>query len=959
MNSSELALYLEAGFIDFNIGTDERFLPKILTNNQQKQVKVLESLLVEMESCDDFFFSVAFVTNSGIACLIDTLQELQNRNIKGKILASQYQNFTEPRALRRLLQFPNLELKIITSDYNFHAKGYLFHSLATQNTEENYTMIIGSSNLTQSALTINREWNVRLSSMKDGALIKQMQAELEKAWDDATPVTEEWINVYEKIYHEAKTQRNKAETQILNLYKINPNKMQTAALQGIAQLRAEGKDRALLISATGTGKTFLSAFDVRTVNPKRCLFVVHRGLIARNSLASFKHVIGSKKSFGLYSGAKKETNADYLFATVQTLCKDENLHSFAPDEFDYIIVDEVHHAGAETYRKILDYFKPKFLLGMTATPERTDGYDIFKAFNYNIAYEIRLNEALAENMLVPFHYHGVSEIVLEGEVLSDHSDFNKLVCEERVKHILKYADFYGCDQGRVKGLVFCSQIDEAKKLCNAFNEHGKKSAWISGETSEVDRKKLIECLETDDKNNNDALDYLFSVDVLNEGVDIPSVNQIIMLRPTESAIVFVQQLGRGLRKNKDKRYLEVIDFIGNYENNYLLPIALYGDRSYSREHVRRNMHNNFLPGASTVHIDDIAKERIFKKLDTVNLKSMKTLKEAYSLVKFKLGRAPMMMDFVNLGDRDPYLFVEAKKSYYEFKQCVDYEQSTLTKEHLQILQFISLEIANGKRLEEIILLERLIQSKVIKKSDFFAYMHNNLQLDTSEATLKGVENVLSLDFFKDADKVKYGNQALIVSTDDTIALSSYFKNLLGNSEFMLYLKDTLAYGKHRFLEDFDKSKFYHGFKLYGSYTRKDACRILNWPKDESSTVYGYRVKYGTCPMFVTYNKSEGINQSIQYEDAFINNAHFHWWTRNRVDIESKEVYAIQNPETLKLLFIKKSDDNGSEFYCMGAVTYQKCVGNTIMSKGKKLSIVEVFYAMDVPVETKIYKYFVG
>ena len=173
MNSSELALYLEAGFIDFNIETDERFLPKILTNNQQEQVKVLENLLFELEHCDEFFFSVAFVTNSGIACLIDTLKELENKHIKGKILASQYQNFTEPRALRRLLQFPNLELKIITSDYNFHAKGYLFHTHATSAKDENYTMIVGSSNLTQSALTVNREWNVQLSSMKDGALIRR------------------------------------------------------------------------------------------------------------------------------------------------------------------------------------------------------------------------------------------------------------------------------------------------------------------------------------------------------------------------------------------------------------------------------------------------------------------------------------------------------------------------------------------------------------------------------------------------------------------------------------------------------------------------------------------------------------------------------------------------------------------------------------------------------------------
>lgn len=957
MNSSELALYLEAGFIDFNVETDDRFLPKILTNNQQKQVKVLENLIFELENCNDFFFSVAFVTNSGIACLIDTLDKLQNNNIKGKILASQYQNFTEPRALRRLLQFPNLELKIITSDYNFHAKGYLFHTQANVKSEENYTMIIGSSNLTQSALTVNREWNVQLSSMKDGALIKQMQAELNKAWEDATVVTNEWIDAYEKIYHEAFKQRKSSANKIIQLYKINPNKMQTAALQSIERLRNEGKDKALLISATGTGKTYLSAFDVRAAKPNRCLFLVHRGLIARKSLQSFSQIIDPHIKLGLYTNGYKELNADYIFATVQTLTKDENLHAFAPNAFDYIIVDEAHHAGANTYQKILQYFKPKFLLGMTATPERTDGYDIFKDFDYNIAYEIRLNQALAENMLVPFHYHGVSEIKVNGELLDENTSFNNLVSEERVKHILYYADFYGCDQGRVKGLVFCSNKEEANALCEAFNQHGKRSAVIIGNTTESERKNLIKRLEINNYHDNDALDYLFSVDVLNEGVDIPSINQIIMLRPTQSAIVFVQQLGRGLRKSNDKRYLEVIDFIGNYDNNYLLPIALYGDRSYNREHVRRLIHNNFLPGASTVHFDDIAKERIFNKLNTTNLKTLKSLAESYKLVKFKLGHPPMMMDFINLGDKDPYLFVEAKKSYYAFKQHVDHFESTLEKLHIDLLTFISLEIANGKRLEEIILLQYLLEHKEISLNSFKIMLKENYQILSFDETIASVINVLTMQFFKTSDAQKYGNTALINVDNNNIKLSEKFRELLNNKEFELYVNDTLEYGKYRFLADFDVQKYYYGFKLYGSYTRKDACRILNWLKDESSTVYGYRVKYNTCPIFVTYQKSDDISESTQYEDSFIDRSHFHWWTRSKVTIESKEVNEIRKISTLKLLFIKKNDDEGSEFYFMGAVNHENSISNTISSNGKKLSIVEVFYSMSVPVEPKIYNYF--
>lgn len=662
MNREELAICLEAGFIDFNIDTDERFLPKILTNNQNRQQKVLESLLHELEHCDEFFFSVAFVTNSGIACLVDVLQELANKNIRGKILASQYQNFTEPRALRRLIAFPNLQVKIITADYNFHAKGYLFGRKTSDGNGENdnYTMIIGSSNLTQSALTVNREWNVQLSSLKNGALIKQMQSEMERAWGEATEVTEDWIVAYDKIYCQAKGVRQANHKKIINLYQINPNNMQVVALKNIERLRAEGKDRALLISATGTGKTYLSAFDVKLVRPKRCLFLVHRELIARSAKDSFERIIDREFTMGLYTGGTKDSDRDYLFATVQTMKQDENLHSFTPDTFDYIIVDEAHHAGADTYKKILAYFKPKFLLGMTATPERTDGYDIFKDFNYNIAYEIRLNQALSENMLVPFHYHGISEIIVDGKILNDKTDFRYLVCDERVEHILKYADFYGCDQGRVKGLVFCSRLEEANELAKAFNLRGKRAAVISGSTSEEQRSKLIQRLESDNIACDEQLDYLFAVDVLNEGVDIPAINQIIMLRPTESAIVFVQQLGRGLRKSKDKRYLEVIDFIGNYENNYLLPIALYGDRSYNRERIRKILHNNFLPGASTVYFEDIVKEKIFKAINTNHLEQMREYKSSYQLVKFKIGRAPMMMDFVSVGDKDPYLFVKKK-----------------------------------------------------------------------------------------------------------------------------------------------------------------------------------------------------------------------------------------------------------------------------------------------------------
>ena len=960
MNREELAICLGAGFIDYNIDKDERFLPKILTNNSEKKVKVLETLLYQMKNCDEFFFSVAFVTNSGVACMIDILNELKERNIKGKILASQYQNFTEPRALRRLLQFPNLELKIITADYNFHAKGYLFHKVADEEkqTEDSYNLIIGSSNLTQTALTVNREWNVQLSSLENGALVKQMQEELEKAWDDATVVDDDWIDSYEAIYKEARSSRIGQRNRIIDLYKINPNKMQAEALKSLKELREEGKDKALLISATGTGKTFLSAFDVKIARPKRFLFIVHRNLIARTAKESYEKIIDKDIKTGIFSGSRKEIDQDYLFSTIQTLCKDENLHMFAPDHFDYIVVDEVHRAGAKTYQKVLDYFKPKFLLGMTATPERTDDGDIFKMFDYNIAYEIRLNQALSENMLVPFHYHGISELMVDGKVIDELSDFRLLVSEERVKHILKYADFYGCDEGRVKGLVFCSKIDEAKALAEKFCEYGKKAIALTGASSEEERSKAIERLESDELPVNEQLDYIFTVDIFNEGIDIPCINQIILLRPTESAIIFVQQLGRGLRKSQDKRYLEVIDFIGNYGNNYLLPIALFGNRSYNKEKVRREMHNNHIPGASTVYFDDVSQKRIFEALNNGKIAQFREYKKSYELVKMQLGRVPMMMDFVRLGDKDPYLFVLKDGSYFHFKQHVDLAESTMNDLHQRLLKFIGLEVANGKRLEEVFILKELLHKSSISFLDVISDMLQKYDLEVNVKSIIGAINVLKMGFFKIADVNKYGNIELVSENQGNISLTKEFSALLENEEFLAYFKDALDYAEYSFMETYDKKTYFGGLKLYENYSRKDVCRILNWEKDESATVYGYRVKYNTCPMFVTYNKQDDISESTKYEDRFISRSMFSWMTRNRVTLESAEVEAIQRDDVRKLLFVKKSDGEGTDFYYMGDVDTHKCIQTTIDGKdGKKLSIVNVLYDMQQVVNDKIYSYF--
>lgn len=946
---------LREGFIDYTVDADKRYVPKIVTNNKEKHKKVLDTILTQLYQCDTFLFSVAFITKSGIACIKDALVE--NKNVKGKILASQYLNFTEPMALREILKFPNVEIRMMTEERAFHAKGYLFHH--TEDKPEDYTMVIGSSNMTANALTHNQEWNVFFTSAKEGALIRETREEFDALWQSAEPVTEDWISTYEQIYH---VQHKRDQSTYIPFHKIQPNAMQQKALQGIQKLREQGQHRGLLISATGTGKTYVSAFDVHRYQPKRFLFVVHREMILRSAQKSYQNVGFSPTDMGRLTGHDKDIHKKYIFATIQTLANDEILHTFLPDTFDYIVMDEVHHGGAATYQKVLQYFKPNFLLGMTATPERTDGFDIYELFDHNIAYEIRLHDALEENMLVPFHYHGISEIMVNGTVLADKSSFNQLTCEARVQHILHYADVYGSDTDRVKGLVFCNAVDVAKSLADAFCSHGKRAVSLDGSASEQQRTDAVRRLEADAKTSPDYLDYIFTCDLFNEGIDIPQVNQIIMLRPTQSAIVFVQQLGRGLRKYPHKRYLEVLDFIGNYENNFLLPIALYGDRTYDKDFVRQLMHTNFLPGATSVYFDTIAKERIYQAIDAKKtLADLKDLKEAYYNMEYRLGKRPMMMDFVRLGDKDPYLFIlQDKRSYYRFVQRVQPYDPILTKAHQAILTMTSLELANGKRIEDVLVLQTILQQPVVTTAEIVKQIQTKYGYIPTDETMRSVANVLTLQFFVKTAQEKYGNQPLIRYENHQYIRTDYVTALCRNTEFQQYMSDVLAYATYRFelLYIGHEHEEVRGFIRYAKYSRKDVSKLLHYETNREGTLNGYAIVGNTCPIFVTYHKREDISANTKYEDKFVSPQQFSWMTRARVKITSPQVVQIQNHQVRKLLFIKKSDSEGRDFYYLGDVTVLgRPVQTTIANdKGEEFPIVNFKFLLDKPVEDTLYTY---
>ena len=948
---------LHTGFIQYQKDSLEEYEPSLLVNDRKREKKVLTDIIKELNSCDAFYFSVAFVTNSGIASLINTLKELEEKGVQGKIIVSQYQNFTQPEALRRLKALTNIELKIVTED-NFHAKSYIFRK------GTRFTLIIGSSNLTQNALSYNKEWNLKVSSMENGDLLKYIMEEFNRTFNDANEVTDEWIEAYEKLYKMQYQAKKQIALDIQDTQKILPNKMQLEALSALNKLREEGKDKALLVSATGTGKTYFSAFDAQRVNPKRLLFVVHRENITRAALRSYRSIFGPNVEMGVLSGNSKVFHARFVFATVQTLSKEETLAKFSPDEFEYIVIDEVHRSGAKSYEKILNYFKPKFLLGMSATPERTDGYDIYKTFDYNIAYEIRLNRALEENMLCPFHYYGVSELEIDGQIVSEKTAFNQLVCEERVERIIEKAKLYGWDKGRVKGLVFCSTVNEARELSRQFNCRGYKTLALDGSSSEDERERAIKALEKDETDDT-YLDYIFTVDIFNEGVDIPSVNQIIMLRPTQSAIVFIQQLGRGLRKSQDKEYVVVIDFIGNYANNYLVPIALYGDHSFNKDNLRKLMNSGScaIPGVSTINFDHITKERIYESINKSNMSTKKALVEEYKLLKYKLGKIPRMMDFVIHGSREPLAFVDYSGSYYQFIVSIgEVVEDTLTASQRAHLEFYSKELGSGKRVEELILLKELIDTNKITKSEFKQKIKNRYGYEVSEPTLISAVSYLNGLFFKQQDQIKYQQPNSILEEDEVLSISLILQEELKNETFKNQLVDLIEYGIYQFDKHYKVTQYNDGFIHCGKYSRKDVCRILNWDKDESSTMYGYRIKHNTCPIFVTYHKQEDISETTKYEDCFINRKQFSWMTRSGVNIESKEVVAIRESKEAGLripLFVKKSDGEGSDFYYLGDVSPIAISQATIKNnKNEEKPIVNIIFDLDKEVPDHLYEYLI-
>lgn len=950
--AQELQQSLASALIDDKINSLPDLQPQIIYNDYNSGSNLLVELLQELQTCKRFYFAIAFITQSGLICLKECLKLLQEKNITGDILTTDYLYFNQPKALQELQQYPNLNIRIYTKE-NFHIKGYIFEQ------NDYYTLIVGSNNLTQTALKANKEWSLKINSLANGALINNTLSQFQQMWQEAIPLTDIWLKQYTDKYHSLQKLKREFATAQENISTndITPNKMQQEALTALAKLQQDNKHKALLISATGTGKTYLSAFAVKKANPKRLLFLAHREQILKQACKTFAKIIPDSQ-YGILSANHKDFHKPYLFSTINMLSKEENLTQFAPTHFDYIIIDETHRAGASSYLKILNYFQPQFLLGMTATPERTDGFDIYQLFDHNIAYEIRLNQAMQENLLCPFHYFGITDITVDDQEINDNSTFNDLTTDARVTHIINQSQYYGFSGERLRGLIFCSQIEEAQILSQKFNEQGFNTIALSGKDSQETRTNAIHKLEQ--KERSTGLDYIFTVDIMNEGIDIPAVNQIIMLRPTKSAIIFVQQLGRGLRKYPQKDYVVILDFIGNYQNNFMIPIALSGDTSYNKDNIRHYVAegNRFIFGSSTIHFDKVARQKIYQAIDSAKLSDTALLKNEYLQLKQKLGKIPSIFDFSQFGSIDILKFLDKFKTYHNFLQKYDKDYTirfnTIQEE---ILYFISYRFAKGKRIHELLALKLLLKNTSHLLMDTTHILttkyHQELTEQIKVSLIRNLTNLFTIS----NEQAKFSNCIFIKENNNDYIISDIFKSALLDEKFYFQINEILDFALERYQKYYQNRYKDTNLVLYQKYTYEEVCYLLNWPQKINPNAmagYFYERTTHTMPVFINYIAPD--KKRVDYTNEFLSNTLITAYSKSNRKLDSsdaKHIYNAKEEQNKLYLFVRKpsEDKEAKEFYFLGEITAQ---GKPEFAP--KYNGFKILYKLDTPVRADIFDY---
>lgn len=647
----------------------------VMTGDRNRNRFLYYQLKMSMRKASKIDMIVSFLMESGVRMLLKDLQDALDRGAKVRILTGNYLGITQPSALCLIKK--ELGSKVDLRFYNdkrrsFHPKSYIFHY---ENTGEIY---IGSSNISRSALTSGIEWNYRFNSLDDKKNFDLFFDTFSDLFENhSIVIDDEELARYSKSWHKPAVSKDLAKYDDLEDHAdtgvevlFQPRGAQIEALYALEDSRSEGAIKGLVQAATGVGKTYLAAFD--SVKYKHVLFVAHREEILKQAAESFKNVRNSD-DYGFFDGKQKDTDKAVIFASVATLGRDEYLKQdfFAPDYFDYIVIDEFHHAVNNQYQKIAAYFKPQFLLGLTATPERMDGKNIYEICDYNVPYEISLKEAINKGLLAPFHYYGIYDEtdysllhLVKGRY--DEKELNETYIGNVKRYDLIYKYYMKYHSKRALG--FCCSKQHAEEMAREFCKRGIESVAVysnaDGEFSE-DRDTAIKKLK------NQQIRVIFSVDMFNEGVDIAALDMVMFLRPTDSPIVFLQQLGRGLRTSKGKNYLNVLDFIGNYEKAGRAPLLLSGSKNFSEKPAYDYLEMEY-PDDCIVDFD-IKLIDLFKEFDKKSLSVKERIKQEFLRVKELLdGKPPTRMELFTYMDDDIYRYCMNHAKENPFRRYMDF-----------------------------------------------------------------------------------------------------------------------------------------------------------------------------------------------------------------------------------------------------------------------------------------------
>ena len=789
-----------------------------LTGGQDKRMYLYYQLLNSLKRADSVDIVVSFLMESGVRMLLGELDNALKRGAKIRILTGNYLGITQPSALYLIKH--KLGEQVDLRFYNeknrsFHPKSYMFHY------KDYSTIYIGSSNISKSALTSGIEWNYRFSSKTDSHNYEKFyNTFLDLFEHHSIVIDDDELKRYSKNWHRPAVSKDldrydlQDDETTNNLALFEPRGAQIEALCALENTRAEGAGRALVQAATGVGKTYLAAFDSKDY--ERVLFVAHREEILKQAAQSFKNVRNSD-DYGFFDGESKCTDKSMIFASVATLGRSEYLNNkyFASDYFNYIVIDEFHHAVNDQYQRIVNYFKPQFLLGLTATPERMDGRNIYEICDYNVPYEISLKEAINKGMLVPFHYYGIF----------DDTDYSKLhivrgrydekeLNETYIGNVHRYELIYKyyCKYGSRQALGFCCSKEHAREMAREFSSRGIPSVAVFSDASGEYTEKRNVAIQ---KLKNGEIRAIFSVDMFNEGVDITSVDMVMFLRPTESPIVFLQQLGRGLRKCRGKEFLTVLDFIGNYEKAGRVRFLLEGKSDMYREGCHLSDTLRF-PDDCMVDFD-LKLIDLFAEMDRKHLKLKDQVINEYFRVKDLLGKRPTRLDLFTYMDDNIYETAITHSKDNPFKRYLEFLND------LGELSQIEVEFYKGIGREFISLLENTNMSKVYKMPVLMAFYNNSdVLMEVSEKQLlsswkeffstgtnwKDLDKNMTLQKYKDiSDKdhlkkilampvhflLESGKGFFIKNDDVALGLREELRPLIDNPVMIRQMKDVIDY----------------------------------------------------------------------------------------------------------------------------------------------------------------------